>query len=192
MIDANTELVWNGEKLEIELANLPDFIRENDLPFFLSVQEYVKDKLKKWIDIQAAVEKDPERAQGMKDLIWQMDRSPGLDRLLRGLQVEPCVIKSHGSAWYDLMEKGHDYAMDCYTTNLYNEEAFRIDGERWIIDHKVDDEVYYVHYEDDPRSEMYRLNKMSKEEVREYLHPRLWRASDGKEKYSWRLEKVEA
>lgn len=189
MIDANTELVLNGEKFEVG-DSLPDFVRENDLPFFLSVQEYVKDKLKKWIDVQAATEKDPEKSQGMKDLIRYMDESPGLDRLLRGLEVEPCLIKSHGVAWYDLMEKGHDYAMDCYTTNLYNEEAFRIDGEKWIIEHKFDDTDYIVHYEDDPNKNLYRLMKMSKEDVRKYLHPRLWRASDGKEKYSWRLQKV--
>ena len=186
MIDANTELVLNGQKLEVGERELPDFLRENDLPFFLSVQEYVKERIKKWIDIQAANEKDPEKQQGMKDLLVYMDQSPALTRLLNGLDVEPCIIKSYGMAWYDLMDKGEDWCMDCYTTKLYDEEAFRIDGEKWLIEHKLSDEDFIVRYEDDPKQTLYRLERLDKKS----LHPRLRKLSDGKEKFSWKLQLI--
>jgi len=190
MIDKDTELVFNGQSFELGDRELPDFLRENDLPFFLSCQEYVKDKVKKWIDIIAAGEKDPEKAEGMKDLIRYMDESPALTRLLNGLHVEPVLIKSYGMAWYDLMEKGCDYCMDCYTTNLYNEKAFRIDGEKWFIDHKISDNRYVVRYEDDPTDTLYYLVKMDQQLKEEILHPRLRKLSDGKEKYSWMLQLI--
>lgn len=188
MIDQNTELVLNGQKLEVGEAALPDFIRENDLPFFISVQEYVKDKMKKWIDVQASTEQDPDKSEGMRDLIRYMDESPGLDRLLRGLDVEPVIIKSWNLAWYDLMDKGEDYCMDCYTVTLYGADGFRIDGEKWNVNHKISDEHYIVHYDDDPKQTLYRLTKMDKDEIQRTLHRRLWKCSDGKDKYSWKLQ----
>lgn len=192
MIDAETELVLNGENLEAgePEPDLPLALMEQDLPFFLTVQEHVKNKIKKWIDVTAAGEKDPEKAQGMMDLIQYMDQSPGLDRLIRGLDMEPCVIRSYGMAWYDLMEKGEDYAMECYSTKMYSEETYKIDGEKWIIQHKLDDEDLIVRYEDDPKHTLYRLQKMNEEDLKKFLHPRLRRLADGKEKYSWKLQLV--
>jgi hypothetical protein len=194
MIDANTELVLNGDNLEAEAEvmepELPLTLMEQDLPFFLTVQEYVKEKIKKWIDVQAATTQDPEKAQGMLDLIRFMDQSPSLDRLIRGLDVEPCIIKSFGMAWYDLMEKGEDYAMDCYSTNMYSTEAYKIDGEKWIVQQKLDDADVIVRYEDDPKHTLYRLKKMDEDDLKKFLHPRLRRLSDGKEKYSWKLQLV--
>ena len=52
MIDENTELTLNGENLEAGEQPLPDFVRETDLPFFLTCQEFVKDRMKKWIELQ--------------------------------------------------------------------------------------------------------------------------------------------
>lgn len=175
---------------EEEEKEFPLTLKGQDLSFFLTVQEYVKEKMKKWIDVQAATEKDPDKAQGMKDLIRYMDQNPGLDRLLQGLDMEPCVIKSYGMAWYDLMEKGEDYVMDCYSSNVYSEEAYRIDGEKWFVEHKMSDEDMIVRYEDDPKHSLYRLKKMDEDDLANFLHPRLRRLSDGKEKYSWKLQLV--
>jgi|SRR6476469_7402933 len=185
-------VVRNGELevTEVDERELPLTLREQDLSFFLTVQEYVKEKMKKWIDATAATEKDPEKAQGMKDLIRYMDQSPGLDRLLRGLDMDPCVIKSYGMAWYDLMEKGEDYAMECFSTKMYSEEAYKIDGEKWVIERKLADDDLLVRYDEDPKHTLYRLKKMDEEDLKHFLHPRLRRLSDGKEKYSWKLQIV--
>lgn len=184
-------VVRNGElEVTVDEQELPLALQEQDLSFFLTVQEYVKEKTKKWMDSMAALEKDPEKAQGMRDLIRFMDTSPGLERLLQGKDMEPTLIKSYGMAWYDLMEKGEDYAMECFSTNIYSEEAYKIDGEKWIIERKLSDDDMLVRYDEDPKHSLYRLKKMDEEDLERFLHPRIRKLSDGKDKYSWKLQKV--
>lgn len=172
---------------------LPEFIREDDLPLFLSVQEYTRDKIKEWIDIKIDLEDNNAHAAGMKKLAEALYSSASLERLFLGLPVKATRINSFGGPWFELIEQGEDICADVWKVSVIgftHGGKVKINGENWKVVDKTNDDDMIVYQDGDPDETKFRLTRASKEDIDRLLHPRLRRLSDGKEKYSWKLQAI--
>lgn len=170
---------------------VPEFVKENDFPMFVSVTDFALRQVQEWLNLRAAGEDDLVKKHALEDAAKVVFTSPLLDRLIRGkLAFDSNPPKSYNNPWYDLVEYGEDICIDIWFSRIEDDEV-RIDGEKWLIIEKLENENYVVTYPGDEEEDLYLLSFMNEDDYERLLHPRLRKLSDGKERYSWKLTRLE-
>lgn len=192
------EIVHLGEDQAWQL--IPDRVREHDRVLFATTSDFVLDKIKTWLTIRSEQEEDFKLRGVYRDLIHGLAESSLLDRLLDGIPpLKNPPPKSYSHAWYDLVDNGEDVCEDVYFTwsnwNIkgLHHDRVRIDAEEWsVLDlEEIDDRTIYTIFWPKDEETLYSLTRMTEEDKDRLLHPRMRRLSDGKDKYSWKIKRME-
>lgn len=184
--------------------NLPDLIREREFPMFLTLTDYILNKVGEYIKIKAEETTTYQSTTSKKfiyeDLVKDLKDSVVLDRLISGkpwFKTPP--PKSYYKHWYELVDDGEAVCIDVQltmTTTTWQDgksipihRIARIDGEEWNLI-KEDDEnrVYVVQWKE--TEYIYTLSRMTGEDFERMLHPRQ-RKLVTKDGYAWKLTRLE-
>jgi hypothetical protein len=170
-----------------EWKEYPDFVDEDDFPFFMTSVVYTIDCISAWAKHKAANEKDLAKKGLWSTLGYTMENSNLLSRLIEGkpafVQVPP---RSYNSNWYELLDNGEDIVREVEFTRfrsgtgfaapLNDAEYVNLNKGSWDIIEELDDREYLVTYgEDNPE---YLLRKATKEEQERLLSPYNERSED--------------
>lgn len=159
----------------------PEFITEDEFPFFMTTVIYTMDCISEWAKHKAQYETDPTKATWLRGLGFTMEGSELLRRLIEGkgiLTERP--PRSHNSNWYSLVENGeaivyeveftHYRAGVGFTAPIGDEKYVNLNKIGWdVLENRGEKEYVVVHKDSDVR---YLLRKATVEEQDRLLHPR--------------------